>query len=160
MSIRLERGLDPEDPPGFESSTSEEMKKERAQKNADKWYKRWYRKILRLPDPPEVLAARAEAEKNYLEILELKKKGIDPFRAKGIMSSIQAEEPEEEESDSSSSYVSTSDSDERRERKYRERMARTKAKLDFDIAALRTRVSALVECEELNEASDNEMGVV
>ena len=80
MSIRLERGLDPEDPPGFESSTSEEMKKERAQKNADKWYKRWYRKILRLPDPPEVLAARAEAEKNYLEIIELKKKGIDPSK--------------------------------------------------------------------------------
>ena len=78
--------------------------------------------------------AESEAIKSFL-----KKKGIDPFRAKGIMSSIQAEEPEEEESDSSSSYVSTSDSDERRERKYRERMARTKAKLDFDIAALRTR---------------------
>ena len=68
MSMRLERGMDPEDPPGFQSSTSDEMKKERAQKAADTRLKRFQRWILRQPDPPEVLAARAEADKNFLQV--------------------------------------------------------------------------------------------
>jgi hypothetical protein len=51
-------------------------------------------------------------------------------------------------STSESSYVSTSDSDERRERKYRERMAKTKAKLDWDIQNLRDKD------EKINIAND------
>ena len=146
MSIRLERGMDPEDPPGFESSTSEEMRKEKARERADTRSARCKRWILRQPDPPEVLAAKAEADKNFLQIIEMKKQGIDPFRSKNA--EFGDANPDDDVSTSESSYVSTSDSDERRERKYRERMAKTKAKLDWDIKNLREKD------EKINEAND------
>ena len=80
-------------------------------------------------------ATKAEADKNFLQIIEMKKQGIDPFRSKNA--EFGDANPDDDVSTSESSYVSTSDSDERRERKYRERMAKTKAKLDWDIKNLR-----------------------
>ena len=134
MSWRLERNMDPEDPPSFESSDSAEMKKEKAHAEADTRFARFKRWVLRRPDPPEVLAAQAEADQNFLQIIEMKQQGIDPFKSKYALF---GEDPDDVSTSEESSYVSSTDSDERRERLYKERMWKTKAKLDWDIKNLR-----------------------
>ena len=133
--LRLAQGLDPEDPPGFESSTSETSLRYRKQKSADTKWKRFKRIILRKPDPPEVIAKRAEADKNFAQIMVMKKQGLDPFKDKNIIEDT----PDSESDESSSSYVSTTDSDERRKANYHKRMRKTKDRLDKEIGELRKR---------------------
>ena len=70
------------------------------------------------------------------------------FRSRSKNAEFGDANPDDDVSTSESSYVSTSDSDERRERKYRERMAKTKAKLDWDIKNLRDKD------QKINEAND------
>ena len=149
--LRLAQGLDPEDPPGFESSTSETSIKLRRQKQADTKYKRFKRAILRQPEPPEVLAKRAEADKNFAQIIAMKQRGLDPFKEKNLLVGDEERDGESDES-SSDSYASTTDSDERRRRDYQKRMAKTKARLDRQIAKLRrNRAAVLAVNDQLRE---------
>ena len=106
---------------------------------------------------PEVIAKREEADKNFAQIIEIKKKGLDPFKDKNIIEDT----PDSESDESSSSYASTTDSDERRKANYHKRMRKTKDRLDKEIGELRVRRATVQETnqklrediEELRNAS-------